>query len=58
MGPKNYQQKAGETLCGYIQHFSQQCNKLPNVVNADVIGAFLSETTYEYLVHKLGCKGP
>jgi hypothetical protein len=31
---------------------------LPDVADADVIGAFLSETTCESLVHKLGCKGP
>ena len=29
-----------------------------NVVDADVIRAFLSRTTYESLVHKLGRKGP
>ena len=55
---KNYRKKAGETLHGYIRHFSQQCNKLPNVVDADVIGAFLSGMTSESLVHKLGRKGP
>jgi len=31
---------------------------LPDVVDADIIGAFLSRTTYECLVHKLGRKGP
>ena len=31
---------------------------MPNVTDADVIGAFLSETTYESLIHKLGRKGP
>jgi hypothetical protein len=31
---------------------------LPDVIDADVIGAFLSRTTCESLVHKLGCKGP
>ena len=31
---------------------------MPNVTDVDVIAAFLSETTYESLVHKLGCKGP
>ena len=54
---KNCWQKAGETLRGYIRRFSQQCNELPNIVDTDVIGAFLSGTTYESLVHKLGCKG-
>ena len=55
---KNYRQKAGETLRGYIRRFFQQCNELPNVADADVIGAFLSGTTCESLVHKLGRKGP
>ena len=31
---------------------------LPNVADTDIIGAFLSRTTCESLVHKLGCKGP
>ena len=31
---------------------------LPNIADANVIGAFLSGTTYESLVHKLGRKGP
>ena len=55
---KNYRQKADETLRGYIHRFSRQCNELPNVADANVIGAFLSGTTYESLVHKLGHKGP
>ena len=55
---KNCRQKASETLRGYIRCFSRQCNELRNVADADVIGAFLSGTTCESLVHKLGCKGP
>ena len=55
---KNYRQKADETLHGYIRRFSQQCNELPNVADADVIGAFLSGTTCESLIHKLGRRGP
>ena len=55
---KNYRQKAGETLRGNIWRFSRQCDELPNVADADVIGAFLSGTTCESLVHKLGRKGP
>jgi len=55
---KNCQQKAEETLRRYNRRFSRQCNELPNIADADVIGAFLSETTYESLVHKLGCNGP
>ena len=31
---------------------------MPDVADADVIGAFLSGTAYESVVHKLGCKGP
>ena len=31
---------------------------MPNVADTDINGAFLSGTTYESLVHKLGCKGP
>ena len=31
---------------------------MPNVADVDVIRAFLSRTTYESLVHKLGRKGP
>ena len=42
----------------YIQPFSRQCNELPNIADADVIGAFLSRTTCESLVQKLGHKGP
>jgi hypothetical protein len=55
---KNCRHKPNETLCEYIHCFSRQCNELPNVADVDVIGAFLSETTYEFLVHKLGCKRP
>ena len=55
---KNCQQKARETLCGYIQRFSWQCNELPNIADTDVIGAFVSGTTYESWVHKLGHKSP
>ena len=46
------------TLCEYIRRFSRQCNELLDVADADIIGAFLSRTSYESLVHKLGCKGP
>jgi hypothetical protein len=31
---------------------------LPNIVDTDVIESFLSRTTYESLVHKLGHKSP
>ena len=55
---KNYQQKVGKTLCGYIRCFSWPCNELANIVDTNIIGAFLFGTTCESLVHKLGCKGP
>jgi hypothetical protein len=55
---KNCWQKADESLCEYIRCFSKQCNELPNVGDTDVIGAFLSGTTCESLVHKLGHKSP
>ena len=38
--------------------FSKRCNSLPNVVDADVISAFLSGTTCESLIHKLGYLKP
>lgn len=52
------QQKKGETLREYIRRFSKRCNELPEVVDADVIGAFLSGTTCAELIHKLGCSRP
>ena len=55
---KNCQQKSRKTLREYIRCFSRQCNELPDVADAYVTGAFLSWTSYESLVHKLGCKGP
>ena len=51
---KACKQKAGETLCEYIHHFFRQCNELPDIVDADVIGAFISSMTNEALVHELG----
>ena len=38
--------------------FSKQCNSLPSVVDADVVSAFLSRTTYKSLIHKLGYLKP
>jgi hypothetical protein len=55
---KNFWQKLGETLREYMQHFSREGNALPNVADADIIGTFLSGTTCESLVHKLGHKSP
>jgi hypothetical protein len=48
----------GKTLCEYIRWFSRQCNELPDVVDVDVIEAFLLGTTCESLIHKLGHKRP
>ena len=39
----------------YIHRFSKQCNSLPNIVDFDVISAFLTGTSCKTLVHKLGC---
>ena len=55
---KNYRQKSRKTLREYILFFSRQCNELPDIADVDVIGAFLSGTTCESLVNKLGHKGP
>lgn len=55
---RNCLQKPDESLREYIRRFSRQCNELPNVGDAEVIGAFLSGTTCQALVHKLGQKRP
>lgn len=55
---KNCKQKKGETLHDYIRRFSQKCNELLDVADEDVVTAFLSGTTCESLVHKLGWKKP
>ena len=51
-------QEPGETLREFIRRFSRQCNDLPNVMDADVIDAFIPATTNRTLVHKLGRKIP
>ena len=38
--------------------FLKRCNSLPDVVDTDVISAFLSRTTYKSLIYKLGCLKP
>ena len=55
---KAYKQKVEETLREYICHFSKQCNELPDIMDVDVIRAFISGTTNETLVHELGCYKP
>jgi ribose 5-phosphate isomerase len=53
MGPQECRQRPGETLHEYIRRFLKEGNTLPNVCDANVIGALLTGTTYESLVHKL-----
>lgn len=55
---KDYRQKSNEALRDYIKHFSRQCNQLTNLKDTDIIDAFISGTTDETLVHKLGQKNP
>ena len=55
---KSCQQEPNESLWDYIHRFPKQCNSLPNVIDVDVISAFLSGTTYESLIHKLGYVKP
>ena len=55
---KSYQQEPNEFLRDYIRRFSKRCNSLPGIVDADVISAFLSGTTYKSLIHKLSCVKP
>ena len=47
-----------ESLRNYIHRFSKRCNSLLDVVDADIISAFLFGTTYESLIHKLGYLKP
>jgi hypothetical protein len=51
-------QQPGESLQDYIRRFSKQRTELPNVIDSDVIGAFLAGTTCRDLVSKLGRKTP
>jgi hypothetical protein len=55
---RSCRQQPGDTLREYIRRFSKQCTELPNVINSDVIGAFLAGTTCRDLVSKLGRKTP
>jgi hypothetical protein len=55
---KSCKEASNETLCEYIRRFSKQSNDLPNIVDTDMVGAFLSGTTYQSLVHKLGYVKP
>ena len=42
---KVYKQKAGETLREYFHRLYKQCNELPDIVDADMIRAFISGMT-------------
>ena len=55
---KSCQQEPNESLRDYICRFSKRCNSLPDVVDVDVISVFLSGTTCESLIHKLGYLKP
>jgi hypothetical protein len=54
---KSCKQEPDESLRDYIRR-SRQCNSLPNVVDADIVGAFLTVITCKSLLHKLGCRKP
>ena len=55
---KSYQQEPNESLRDYIRRFSKWCNSFLDVVDIDIISAFLSKTTCESLIHKIGCLKP
>jgi hypothetical protein len=55
---RSCRQPLGESLRDYIRRFSKQRTELPNIIDSDVIGAFLAGTTCRDLVSKLGRKTP
>jgi hypothetical protein len=55
---RSYRQQPGESLREYIRRFSKQRTELPNIIDSDVIRAFLAGTTRRDLVSKLGRKIP
>jgi hypothetical protein len=55
---RSSRQQPGESLRDYIPRVSKQRTELPNVIDSDVIGAFLVGTTCRDLVSKLGRKSP
>jgi len=55
---RSYRQKPDESLQDFIRRFSKQCTELPNIMDSDVIGAFIASTTCKELVHELGRKTP
>jgi hypothetical protein len=50
---KSCKQEPGESLRDYIRRFSKQNNSLPDIIDVDVVSAFLSGITCKSLVHKL-----
>ena len=58
LGPQELTIGANESLRDYIHRFLKRCNSLPDVVDANIISAFLSGTTCESLIHKLGSLKP
>jgi hypothetical protein len=55
---RSCRQQSGESLREYIRQFSKQRTELPNIIDSDVIRAFLAGTTCRDLVSKLGRKTP
>jgi hypothetical protein len=55
---RSCRQQPGESLQEYIRRFSKQRTELPNIIDSDVIRAFLADTTCRDLVSKLGRKTP
>jgi hypothetical protein len=52
---KSCKQEPGESMRDYIHRFSRQCHSLLDVIDAHIIGAFVTRATCKSLVHKLGC---
>jgi hypothetical protein len=55
---RSCKQKPGESLRDYIRRFSKQRTELPNIIDSDVVMAFLSGTTCKELVRELGRNTP
>jgi hypothetical protein len=55
---RSYHQEPDKSLRDFVKRFSKQCTELPNIIDSDVIGAFIAGTTCKELVHELGCKTP
>jgi hypothetical protein len=55
---RSCRQQPGDSLRDYIRRFSKQRTELSNIIDSDVIDAFLAGTTCRDLVSKLGRKTP